>query len=309
MATLVYCNDNQLLKNNYYFALSTTPTCNPTQLPSFHTGIANSGTILFYFAPGAPVTNLNPRAPAVGVRRANGLPEQSIASATHASAPSLPPAAMQGHVMPSFPHTLIGLGPFANLGCQICPPRRRCPSFIQMGISSSKVGEKSTAPTCGASRSKPPSQVCSQQRCLTNMTNWAHAEALPIFHRRLPSSQFSVHQRPPCHPHASLLPQIPPPCSIPARGSAPLTMLDKPASSATSMERPKPWLLLPGPPQPLSIPAAVIFPVLVLLLDSNIHALGSLSNRHGWKPSKLVTATLFQWSNLLQRCKILPGCG
>jgi hypothetical protein len=26
---------------------------------------------------------------------------------------------MQGHVMPSSPHTLIGLGPFANLGCQI----------------------------------------------------------------------------------------------------------------------------------------------------------------------------------------------
>jgi hypothetical protein len=26
---------------------------------------------------------------------------------------------MQGHVMPSFPHTLIGLGPFANLSCQI----------------------------------------------------------------------------------------------------------------------------------------------------------------------------------------------
>jgi hypothetical protein len=26
---------------------------------------------------------------------------------------------MQGHVMPSFTHTLIGLGPFANLGCKI----------------------------------------------------------------------------------------------------------------------------------------------------------------------------------------------
>jgi hypothetical protein len=26
---------------------------------------------------------------------------------------------MQGHVMPSFPHTLIGLGPFADLGCKI----------------------------------------------------------------------------------------------------------------------------------------------------------------------------------------------
>jgi hypothetical protein len=39
--------------------------------------------------------------------------------ATLASVLSLPPAAMQGHVMPSFPHTLIGLGPFADLGCSI----------------------------------------------------------------------------------------------------------------------------------------------------------------------------------------------
>jgi hypothetical protein len=31
----------------------------------------------------------------------------------------LPPAMMLGHVMPSFPHTLIGLGPFANQGCKI----------------------------------------------------------------------------------------------------------------------------------------------------------------------------------------------
>jgi hypothetical protein len=34
---------------------------------------------------------------------------------------------MQGHVMPSFPHTLIGLGPFANLGCQIL--------FTKMAVS------------------------------------------------------------------------------------------------------------------------------------------------------------------------------
>jgi hypothetical protein len=119
MANLVYCNDNQLLKNNYYFALSTTPARNPTQLPSSHTGLANSGASRFYFAPGAPFSNLNLRAPAVGVQVANGLSEQSVASRTLASAPSLPPAAMQGHMMPSFPHTLIGLGPFANLGCQI----------------------------------------------------------------------------------------------------------------------------------------------------------------------------------------------
>jgi hypothetical protein len=119
MANLVYCNNNKFLKNNYYFALSTTSASNPTQLPSSHTGIANSGASGFYFAPGAPVANLDPKAPTVGVRVANGLPEKSVASATLASAPSLPPALMWGHVMPSFPHTLIGLGLFANLGCQI----------------------------------------------------------------------------------------------------------------------------------------------------------------------------------------------
>ena len=38
---------------------------------------------------------------------------------TLALVPSLPPAAIQGHVMPSFSHTLIGLGPFADLGYTI----------------------------------------------------------------------------------------------------------------------------------------------------------------------------------------------
>ncbi len=65
------------------------------------------------------MANLNAKVPSVRVRVANGLPERSVASATLASVPSLPPAAIQGHVMPSFPHTLIGLGPFADLGCQI----------------------------------------------------------------------------------------------------------------------------------------------------------------------------------------------
>ena len=50
---------------------------------------------------------------------ANGRAERSIASATLASVPSLPPAAMQGHVMPSFTNSLIGLGPFFNMGCTV----------------------------------------------------------------------------------------------------------------------------------------------------------------------------------------------
>jgi hypothetical protein len=74
-ANLVYSADNNLLKNKYYFALSTTPACNSTHLPISHTGIADSSASGFYFLPNASVTNLNPNAPPVGVRVANGRPE------------------------------------------------------------------------------------------------------------------------------------------------------------------------------------------------------------------------------------------
>jgi hypothetical protein len=50
---------------------------------------------------------------------ANGCPKCLVASATLASATALPPAASSGHVMPNFPHTLIGLGPFADQDCTI----------------------------------------------------------------------------------------------------------------------------------------------------------------------------------------------
>jgi hypothetical protein len=82
-------------------------------------GIANSGSSSFYFSHSTPVANYNPRAPTVSVTVANGYPKHSIASATPAFVPALPPSMMAGYVMPSFPHTIIGLGPFANQGCKI----------------------------------------------------------------------------------------------------------------------------------------------------------------------------------------------
>jgi hypothetical protein len=117
---LAFTDNLNLCKNNYYYALTSESAPNPPPniLPS-HTGIADSGTTDFYFAPDAPVTNYNPQDPTVGVRVANSQPRCSVASATLASVPSLPQASMTGHVMPAFPHTLIGLGPFADLGCKI----------------------------------------------------------------------------------------------------------------------------------------------------------------------------------------------
>jgi hypothetical protein len=82
-------------------------------------GFADSGSRGFYFSHGAPIANYNPCALAVSITVANGCPEHSIASATLATISVLPPATMSGHVMPSFPHTLIGLSPFANQSCKI----------------------------------------------------------------------------------------------------------------------------------------------------------------------------------------------
>jgi hypothetical protein len=88
-------------------------------LPAHHTGIADSGSNGLYFSPDAPVTNYNSQVLAVGVRMANGHPEFSMASATLASATTLPLEALSGHVMPNVPQTLIGLVPFADQDCTI----------------------------------------------------------------------------------------------------------------------------------------------------------------------------------------------
>ncbi len=116
-ANLVHCNNINLCENNYYHALlielASTP---PSTFSPQHTGIADSGSSDFYFSCGAPIANYNPRAPTVDVTVANGCPKHSVASASLASFTALPPAMMLGHVIPSFSHALIDLGPFASQG-------------------------------------------------------------------------------------------------------------------------------------------------------------------------------------------------
>jgi hypothetical protein len=119
MVAAVDRDNNDLCKNNYYYTVSSDCNQNPPTYTQLQTGIADSGASGFYFAPGTPVANYNPAAPKVGVQLANGCPESLVARATLASVPSLPQDSMVGHVMPTFPHSLIGLGPFANQDCTI----------------------------------------------------------------------------------------------------------------------------------------------------------------------------------------------
>ena len=144
--------------------------------PTYHTGIANTGASGVYFAPNAPVA-----APSVGVQVANGPPGWSVACATLASAPSLPPAAMQGHVMPSFSHTLIGLGPFADPGCRIVLTKTAVSVIHPNEHSILEQFPEQDRPRLWQFPLPATKSSCRCQRCVKNMRNRAHAEALPIF--------------------------------------------------------------------------------------------------------------------------------
>jgi hypothetical protein len=67
----------------------------------------------------APVSNYDATAPTIEVQVANDTPVRSIASAKLASVPDLPAASQVEHVMPGFPHNLIGLAPLVDASCRV----------------------------------------------------------------------------------------------------------------------------------------------------------------------------------------------
>eukprot|EP00804_Cyclotella_cryptica_P009040 CCRYP_003144-RA/>CCRYP_003144-RA protein AED:0.34 eAED:0.37 QI:0/0/0/1/0.5/0.33/3/0/763 len=80
------------------------------------TAILDSGASDIYFAPDAPVTNVNPSAPTSTVTDAAGTHHHSSAHANHLL-PTLP--ACSGKIMSSFKHTLFGVGPLCDNGCKV----------------------------------------------------------------------------------------------------------------------------------------------------------------------------------------------
>ncbi len=267
MANVVYCSSSILFNNNYHSTLATPSSCNPTHLPSTHTGIVDSGASGFYFLSSAPISNLNPQAPTVGARVAKGLPEKSVASGILPLVPSLPPAAIQGHVMPSFPHTLIGVGPFADLGCAIRFTKTAVTIVDPDGRCILKSWRECDSPRLWRfplKAAKPSLPV--------PMAHGTHEESGP----RPSDANFS--QPMPATPinEATPSPSVPPPGAsrggpdkrpqstfcISAKTSMPLAHSAKPALSSTSTGPHRPWPWRPeSPAQPLT-PAAWISPAL-----------------------------------------------
>ncbi len=81
-----------------------------------HTAIVDSGASDIYFAPGAPVTNINPAAPTSCVSDAAGNHHKSSAQATHLLS-SLPVKDVK--IMPTFKHNLFGVGKLCDNGCRV----------------------------------------------------------------------------------------------------------------------------------------------------------------------------------------------
>eukprot|EP00804_Cyclotella_cryptica_P026156 CCRYP_013038-RA/>CCRYP_013038-RA protein AED:0.96 eAED:1.00 QI:0/0/0/0.5/1/1/2/0/450 len=92
------------------------------------TAILDSGASDIYFAPDAPVTNVNPSAPTSTVTDAAGTHHHSSAHANHLL-PTLP--ACSGKIMPSFKHTLFGSAHSATTAAKYSLTLPLPPSTIQ----------------------------------------------------------------------------------------------------------------------------------------------------------------------------------
>ncbi len=89
------------------------PISNPSHLPINHTGVANTGASGIYFSEHAPVNYRDTSAPSIYVGIANGTIACSSPSA-QLKLKNLLPSACQGHVMPSFTRTLVGIATLCN---------------------------------------------------------------------------------------------------------------------------------------------------------------------------------------------------
>ncbi len=162
MANVGYCNNNKLLKNNYYFALSTSNVPNLIQLPATHTGIADSSANRFFFAPGAPVANHNPAAPTVGVHVVNGCRSNPQPKPPWLQCHPFPPQQCRGmscHL--SFILSLVW-DHLPTKDAVLSSQRLQSPSIIQTGILSLRDGEIYKALASAISHFSPHNQQLPQ---------------------------------------------------------------------------------------------------------------------------------------------------
>jgi hypothetical protein len=128
-----------LLKSFYKLAFAASlscspPTSNPSNLPVNYTGIADTGASGIYFTKNAPVNYCNTSAPSIHVGIADGTIARSSASA-QLKLTNLPPAACQGHIMPTFTRTPFGIAPLCNANLTIIFTKHDVKAIDQAGAT------------------------------------------------------------------------------------------------------------------------------------------------------------------------------
>jgi hypothetical protein len=214
---------------------------------------------------------------------ANGCPECLVASATLASATALPPAALSGHVMPNFPHILIGLGTFANQDCTIVFTQTAVTVYHPDGHPILSGWQDETCRGHGIFLSLPRLLIPRMQ--LVPQRHGRPSQLPCCFMRHHPVSGDCLPQwlsRQPCLQHFTL---------IPARASWPPTRPGSLAWSTTYTAQPRLFPWLPKPQVPHLTHTALISPALVPWLGSIMPAWASLSSKIGLMLSKLATVT------------------
>ena len=88
------------------------PLAHPPPLTQSHTDIVDSRSTEIYYEPNTTITNTDPTVPNLQVGTANGHMVGSHGTNKYATPELIQSSPTMGHVMPTFKHTLIGLGPF-----------------------------------------------------------------------------------------------------------------------------------------------------------------------------------------------------
>jgi hypothetical protein len=110
------------------------PISNPSHLPFNHTGVADTGASGIYFSKHALVNHRNTFAPSICVGIAYGTIACSSTSA-QLKLKNLPPSAHQGHVMPSFTRTLVGIAPLCNADLTVIFTKHDVKAYNQAGAT------------------------------------------------------------------------------------------------------------------------------------------------------------------------------
>jgi hypothetical protein len=102
--------------------------------PSIIPGNASAGASSIYLSKHAPINHRNTSAPSICVGFTDGTIACSSASA-QLKLKKLPPSACQGHIMPSFPRTLVSIAPLCDANLTVTFTKHDVKAYDQAGTT------------------------------------------------------------------------------------------------------------------------------------------------------------------------------